>query len=294
MAGIASLPLLGCASNGSSEIEPTDTQIEVSGKTLRYVKAGSGPNVILLHGASGNLHDWTFDLFDALAQSYTVLAFDRPGLGLSDAADDASLLAQSRLMREAAETLGMKQATLVGHSFGGSVALAWALDAPSQVDGLVLMSAPSHVWPGSAGPLYDIAGLPLIGYAFSQLVPLLASDSRVTRAVDTIFAPQETPDGYVTHVRPDLSTRPQNFRNNAAQVGSLKPQIRDMVPRYPSLTMPIEVIHGTADEIVPLDIHSEPMASTLSNARLTRLEGIGHMPHHTNPDVLFAALARIY
>lgn len=272
---------------------PPGEFVTVGTKKLHYKKAGSGPPVILLHGASGNLLDWTHSRFDELARNYTVLAFDRPGLGYSDAADDHSLSAQADLMRLAAEQLGIPNATLIGQSFGGSVALAWALDAPAQVNGLVLISAPSQVWPGSAGRLYDIANLPVLGYALSTLVPVLASERRIKQAVATIFAPQDVPVGYLDHVQPELSIRPQTFRNNTSQVGSLKPQIRDMVPRYPTLKMPIELIHGTADEVVPAEIHSQPFAATQSNARLTLLDGIGHMPHHTSPKALFEALARI-
>ena len=267
--------------------------ITVSGKTLHYKKSGSGPAVIILHGASGNFLDWTLSRFDTLAQNYTVLAFDRPGLGRSDAADDHSLSAQAALMREAAAQLGMPKATLIGHSFGGSVALKWALDAPETVSSLVLLSAPSQVWPGSAGRMYDIAQIPVLGYALSQMVPYLANERRVNRAVEVIFAPQPVAKGYLDHVEPGLSTRPQNFRNNAAQVGALKAQMIEMVKDYDRLTMPIELIHGTEDEIVPAEVHSIPFAQKIKQANLTLLEGIGHMPHHTSPDALFEALKRV-
>lgn len=267
--------------------------ITVSDKTLRYQLAGDGPPLILLHGASGNLFDWTFGHFDRLAKSYRVLAFDRPGLGYSDPADTPTLLAQVKLMREAAIALDMPRATLVGHSFGGAVALAWALNAPDQVDGLALLASPSMVWPGTAGRLYDLANLPLIGYAFSRIVPLLASQSRVANAIDSIFAPQPTPEGYLQHIRPELSARPDVYRANALQVGALKDQFREMVPRYPNLKMPIELIHGSADTIVPANIHAQPFAALMPNANLTMLDGIGHMPHHTQPDALTNALKRL-
>jgi len=272
---------------------PAGQFINVSGKRLHYTMAGNGPPLILLHGASGNFLDWTFGRFTELAQKYTVLAFDRPGLGFSDPADDPSLSSQADLMREAAAKLGMERATVVGHSFGGSVALAWALDAPQSVSGLLLISAPSMVWPGSAGRLYDLANTPVLGFAFSKVVPLLATKSRIQQAVDTIFAPQPMPDGYIKFVRSNLSADPTRYRRNAIQVASLKPQIIEMVPRYKNLTMPIELIHGKTDTIVPADIHAIPFANMLPNANLTLLEEIGHMPHHTTPDSVHQALSRL-
>jgi pimeloyl-ACP methyl ester carboxylesterase len=196
-------------------------------------------------------------------------------------------------MRLAAQKLGMERATIVGHSFGGSIALAWALDAPAFVEGLVLLSAPSHVWPGSAGRLYDIAGIPVVGYLFSQLVPVLANERRIRQAVAAIYAPQEVPEGYIAHVDAQISVQADVFRANTAQIGALKPQIREMVPGYAGLTIPVEIIHGRADEVVPAQIHSEPLSKVLPNGRLTLLDGIGHMPHHVAPDVFRKALSRV-
>ena len=272
---------------------PAGQFITVSGKRLHYTIAGDGPPVILLHGASGNFLDWAFGRFGELTKRHRVLAFDRPGLGFSDPADNPSLSAQASLMREAAAQLGITRATVVGHSFGGSVALAWAVDAPESVDGLLLISAPSMVWPGSAGPLYDLANTPVIGFAFSRLVPFLATEARIQNAVDIIFEPQPMPEGYIKFVRSDLSADPTRYRRNAVQVARLKPQIRAMVPQYSDLPMPIEMIHGLADTIVPADIHSIPFAKAHPKVGLTLLEGIGHMPHHTNPDAFHAALQRL-
>ena len=291
--GSAALGVSACGSRLERVRPVADQFVSVEGKRLRYRMAGDGPPVILLHGASGNLSDWTFDHFDDLARNHTGLVFDRPGLGLSDPPDDPSLSTQARLMRLAAQKLGMERATIVGHSFGGSIALAWALDAPAFVEGLVLLSAPSHVWPGSAGRLYDIAGIPVVGYLFSQLVPVLANERRIRQAVAAIYAPQEVPEGYIAHVDAQISVQADVFRANTAQIGALKPQIREMVPGYAGLTIPVEIIHGRADEVVPAQIHSEPLSKVLPNGRLTLLDGIGHMPHHVAPDVFRKALSRV-
>ena len=293
LAGMGCMPILGCTSGAPMTSKAQGEFVTIDDKKLHYVIAGEGPPVILLHGASGNLRDWTFRRFDELSRNHQVLAFDRPGLGLSDAADDPSMVAQARLMRRAANELGVTNATLVGHSFGGSVALAWATDDPSSVNALVLLSAPSQVWPGSAGPIYDIARIPLLGYAFASLVPLIATDGVIARGVGTIYAPQPVPEGYLDHVLPELSTRPQTFRNNSAQVATLKEQIRQMVPLYGELDMPIELIHGVSDGVVPIEIHSDKFAQSVPGTRLTRLEGVGHMPHQTNPDALLQAIRRV-
>ncbi len=87
--------------------------------------------------------------------------------------------------------------------------------------------------------------------------------------------------------------RRETLRANARQVSALKAHLKDMRPRYGEITVPVEIIHGTADRIVGFDIHSRPLAEQLPNARLTPLPGIGHMPHHVAQDTVIAVLDRL-
>jgi len=75
-------------------------------------------------------------------------------------------------------------------------------------------------------------------------------------------------------------------------VNSLYAHVSEMARAYPGLTMPVEIIHGTADTVVPLTVHAEPLSRQIPGAVLTRLEGIGHMPHHAAPDAIEAAIQR--
>ncbi len=62
--------------------------------------------------------------------------------------------------------------------------------------------------------------------------------------------------------------------------------------RYPEILLPVEILHGTEDTTVYADIHAKPLAEMLPDAKLTILEGIGHMPHHVVPDEIVAAIER--
>jgi len=63
---------------------PIGQFVEVRGRRVHYVQAGEGPDLVLIHGASGNLRDWTFDFVDRIAHRYRVTVCDRPGLGYTD------------------------------------------------------------------------------------------------------------------------------------------------------------------------------------------------------------------
>ncbi len=76
------------------------------------------------------------------------------------------------------------------------------------------------------------------------------------------------------------------------QINALRPQVQAMQEDYPTLTLPIELVHGDADTIVPLHIHSQPLMDLIPNGHLTVLPGAGHMPHHTHPEAVIAAIDR--
>lgn len=275
---------------------PLGQLLTVDGVRLHALTRGAGPDLVLIHGASGNLRD-LLPLIDLLAPDYRVTAFDRPGLGWSDPiADGASLTAQALHLARGATQLGITDPIVLGQSYGGAVALAWALDAPLRPRALVLVSSPSLPWPGKLDPWYRLTDTWFGQWIVIPLAAAFVPDSYLDRAVTDIFAPDPAPADYLTYVGAGLSIRRQTLRTNSDQVNALRSQIVAQSLRYPGLTLPVELIHGTADTIVPLAIHSQPLSTILPNVHLTVLQGRGHMPHHAQqqiiPDAINRAAAR--
>jgi pimeloyl-ACP methyl ester carboxylesterase len=260
------------------------------GLRIHYVMQGSGPDLVLIHGASGNLRDFTFALMDQLAKSYRVIAVDRPGLGYSDAIPDMSLAGQARAIKDAVATLGVSRPIVLGQSYGGAVALAWALDGGPRA--LVLVSAPSMPWPGKLDLWYRLTSTAIGRAVVVPLASAFVPQSYVIAATKAVFAPDAVPDGYEGWIGTPLTLRRGTLSANVMQVNSLRAELVTMEPRYPSLTLPIELVHGDADTIVPLTIHALPLSKLLPNATLTVIPGAGHMPHHSHPDVVIAAIDR--
>lgn len=156
------------------------------GRRLHAVVRGEGPDLVLIHGASGSSRDVTFALVDRLAPAFRVIAVDRPGLGHSDPLPhgDASLVGQVAAIRAACASLGATNPLLVGQSYGGSVALAWALGHPAAA--LVTLSAPSLPWPGSLDPWYRLTASP-VGRAL--LAAAWVPEAYVRRLTDMSLPP---------------------------------------------------------------------------------------------------------
>lgn len=278
----------------SHRYPPTGELLAIDGVRVHAHQEGAGPEVILLHGAGGNTRDFTFDLMGRLATEFRVTAFDRPGLGHTDPLhpNGESPAEQAAVLETAARRMGLGPAVLVGHSFGGSVALAWALDVPDRAAALVSLAGAAMPWQGGLGPFYEIASSDLGGAVLVPLISAFAPRFLAHQTIARIFAPDPVPRGYAEHIGIELSLRPDTLRANTRQVNGLKPHIRTMAARYDALTVPIEILHGTSDSIVPIEVHSRPLAARVASATLTELPGVGHMPHHARPDEAVAAIRR--
>ncbi len=271
---------------------PRGQFITVNGVRVHYLMAGSGPDLILIHGASGNALDLAGPLMADLARQYRVIAFDRPGLGWSDPIDADSLTGQALHLSAAATQLGVTNPIVVGQSYGGSVSLAFALQAPLKPRAMVLISAPSLPWPGALDIWYRLTSSRLGSALIIPVATAFVPESYVDGSITGVFAPSAVPPGYGDAIDVDLTLRRSTLRANAGQVNALRDQIVAQEPFYPLLTLPIEMLHGTEDTIVPLAIHSAPFAARLTNAHLTVIDGAGHMPHYSHTDLVLQAIAR--
>jgi pimeloyl-ACP methyl ester carboxylesterase len=293
----AALGVSGCAGAGPQATHPPlGDFVTVDGLRVHYLDRGAGVPVILIHGASGNLRDFAFSMVDRLAaEGLRPIAFDRPGLGYTERPADGGWdpAFQARLLRRAAAKLGAERAVVVGHSWGGAAAMAWALDAPESVIGVVSLAGATHPWGGDAGLLYSLGASPVWSGATRRLASLLVDVDDPAPVLNRIFKPNAPPQGYAEFIGVGLALRPASFRANAEDLDNLHAALERMAPRYPSLSMPIEAVHGAADRTVWAEVHSKPLARDAQNGRLTLLEGVGHMPHHAAEEAAVAAISRL-
>jgi pimeloyl-ACP methyl ester carboxylesterase len=306
LAGVMLFALLLAAATaaGTMAIErsypPAGRFIEVTGGRLHVVELGpsnaGSPPVVLVHGASGNLHDMRLTLGDRLAAHHRVIAIDRPGHGWSertDGDDVPSSARQAALIAQALDRLGVTRAIIVGHSFAGAVVTAFALDHPERVAGLVLLAPVSHPWPTGIAWFYTLTSTPVIGPLFARTIVLPIAFQFLDTFARAVFAPQPMPEGYVRGSALPLLLRPAVFIANARDVARLKQSVTDQAPRYREIAAPTVIVTGERDTIVSPEIHSRALAATLPHAKLIMLPGVGHAVQHVAADVIVAEIDRL-
>ncbi len=300
MAGVAALGggvfvaqrAAGREAAAAAAYPPVGRLLQVDGARVHALTTGQGPDVVLIHGAGGNLRDFSFGLMGRLAGFARVTAFDRPGLGWTDWVDGAEdPEVQAGHLRKAAAQLGIVRPVVLGHSYGGIVALAWAL--AGDVAGVVSVAGVAMPWPGGLDRWYHLTGSTWGRALAVPVISAFASPGQVAASVAETFAPAAVPPGYADHIGPGLTLRRASLRANGRQVLNLRPFVVGMAARYPAMDVQVHAVHGTADSTVYASIHPEPLARTAPRVTVTLIEGAGHMPHHSHPQVVVDAVRRL-
>lgn len=275
---------------------PLGKVYKVGGLQVHATDQGAGRPVIMIHGASGNVRDFTFDLTDPISQKYRAIAMDRPGFGYSTRSDEAEAwrpAAQAAQLRAAAREMGAEKPILVGHSWGASVALAWALDAPDEVSGVIAVSGAMMPW-GTLANVANSLGLNdvIVGY-YNRSMTRRAETGGIEDFINRAFRPQSPPPGYVDYIGGELAVRGKTVAANGADLANTQTVLRELSSRYGDLKVPLEVMHGDRDWLLGFDQHAGGIARAVADVRVSRLSGVGHMAHHARPDVLADAIERI-
>jgi pimeloyl-ACP methyl ester carboxylesterase len=250
------------------------------------------PPIVLIHGAGCNLEDMRLALAERLAVGRRVILVDRPGMGWSKRRGRAasSPQYQAAILRDVLDQLGLAQAVIVGHSWGGAVAASFALDYPDRAAALALLAAPLYPVPHAITGLYALFATPVLGWVYARLLALPLGLPFIGPALGSAFLPQWPPRDYLKRSAALLLLRPASFLANSRDMADLKRNLEPQVARYPGLAMPITVMSGNMDFVVSPQPHAMAFASAVPRAKLVMLPGIGHMLHHAATDRVVAEI----
>ena len=258
-----------------------------AGVSVSAVVRGSGRPVVLVHGLPGSGHDWQ-PLTALLARrGHRVIAYDRVGYGNSDARKNGEYTPDGSAadLLGLLESEGLEDVTVVGWSYGGGTAIRAARTDASRIGRLVLV--------GSAGPWPDAPDDPwFAAIIFSR--PMMAwfrAVPPIGRGVQSAFSEQAFhPDAMPDWWLPQLEANLASLHTQATydEEGRLFAWGEDLDPG--PIDLPILVIHGDADQLVPLEV-GEILHERSTRSQLTVVEGGSHMLPITHTDALAKQIA---
>lgn len=259
--------------------------------SLYYEDQGAGPPVLLLHGLGESTFTW-HEVVPRLAERHRVIALDLKGFGRSDkpageaygAEDQAALVAQFLV------AMDLDAVSVVGHSFGGTVALKTALEptivGTPRIRRVAVIGAPAL--PRSTALHLDLVKMPgLPDMVASALSPELMARILLSEAMGgTADLSEETVEGYAAPYR-----EPEAMHAFLATARSIVKErdAKAAAERLKQLRLPVLVVWCRKDPIVPLRA-GRKLAATLPSATLRIIDGCHHLPQHERPDALVTEL----
>ncbi len=269
----------GDAADGPyARLGPPDAPVK-----LYYEEQGKGSPLLLIHGFGASTYTWRF-VAPELAKTHRVIAVDLKGFGQSDKPFDErySIFDQAELLAQLIEEKDLRNLTLVGHSFGGGIALLLALQANKRLDGRItrLVLLDSIAYPQHIPVFFRLLDVPLVSQLGVRMVPpsvqtrvaleiAYFDDSKIDPAeIEAYAAPLKTAAGKHAII------------HSARQI--LPEDIAELSESYKTVELPTLIVWCDHDRIVPLEVGIR-LRRTLPNSTLRLVEDCGHMPQEEQP-----------
>jgi pimeloyl-ACP methyl ester carboxylesterase len=247
-------------------------RIDVDGLTVAYERAGTGPPLVLVHGYVGDGRATWHRQIEALSDSFTVVAWDAPGAGLSpDPPESFGVAGYADCLAALLGALALGSAHVAGLSFGGALALELYRRHPTAVKTLVLVSAYAG-WRGSL-PRDAADGRLAQALALSERSPA----EFVETLLPTMFASPPPEEDVEAFRRSMLAVHPAGFR--AMAIASAE----DLSDVPPTCAVPTLLLYGDRDERAPLPV-AERLHAAIPGSKLVVLPGVGHLCNMEAPE----------
>jgi pimeloyl-ACP methyl ester carboxylesterase len=260
----------------------------VHGHLRAFLRAGSGPPLLLIHGIGNNAQTWA-DVIGPLARNHTVIAPDLLGHGDSDKPrGDYSIAGYANGMRDLLSVLDVEQVTVVGHSLGGGVALQFAYQFPERCQRIVLV--------GSGGLGSELSatlraatlpGAELVLTGLAGISGPLRSGLRMVEGIARVAGWKQARDlaeaGEALLGLRDVEARRAFLRTLRSVVDARGQAVTALDRLYLANAIPMLVIWGDRDPIVPIS-HADAVRELVPSAQVEVFEGAGHWPHIDDPD----------
>jgi pimeloyl-ACP methyl ester carboxylesterase len=256
--------------------------INLDGARMRYLYAGSGPALLLVHGLLGYSFSWRFTI-PTLARHSMVYAVDLLGTGFSDRPPglDCSFRASAQRLHRFMDATGVTSCDLLGTSHGGAVAVMLAALAPERIRRLILVD-PVNPWSAHGKHLSFLLSNPVVAPMFLTLAPRVRIlDEFYHRRMfgDPRRIPPDSLEGYRKPMR-----IPGSYEYGLAVLRSWNHDLKELESVLPRIAdIPTLLIWGTLDTAVD-PASAQQLKQRLHDCRLLMFEGVGHLPYEEVPE----------
>jgi pimeloyl-ACP methyl ester carboxylesterase len=277
-------------------LPPRGKFMQVGGERIHYVdRGGAGPAIVMIHGLAGNLMHFTYALADELSGDFRVVIVDRPGCGYSERPEGApaDLTAQAATLAKFMRALGLKQPLVVGHSLGGALSLAIALDHPDCAGALALIAPLTHV-PDKVPDVFKglIIRSPTLRKVIAWTLATPLGILRGEKALKEVFGPEPAPADFPIRAGGLLGLRPKAFCSASSDAVLAEYVLPNYVARYGSLALPMGMLFARGDRLLDYRAQGEAMKAVCPALDLELMDG-GHMLPMTAPGRCAALIRRV-
>lgn len=294
-AGIAGLTARAVTRRIAREHPPAAEFVDVDGVPLHLRITGdrSRPPVLVLHGAASNLEEPHLALAATFGDEHTIW-LDRPGLGWSERpGGDWSPEREAALIARLIETLDLPPVCVIGHSWGGAIAMRLTLDHPQHIAGQVLVAPALSAWIGEAAWFNKASFWPLLGPVMTRLVVPLVGEAQLVTGAAKAFDPEPVPADYARASNLPLLLRHDVWLANAADMARVNQHLEAQEDLYETIEKPTILLAGLADTVLWTKKHAVAVSKRMPAADLRIVEGAGHNLHHHHPERVLEAVADI-
>ncbi len=281
----------------AEEMVPPDGRFaDVPGARLHYVDMGpedaAMPAIVMVHGLMGQMRNFSHSLAERMAKDHRVILVDRPGWGHSTLTGPRpGIIAQAAMIAALIEQLGLERPLLVGHSMGGAVSLALALDRPELVRGLALIAPLAQVVDKVPAVFAGLLAPAPLRPAIAWLVAVPAGLAKGRKTAEAIFAPDPVPADFATRGGGALAVRPKSYMAGSFELEHAPADMAKLVPRYGEIRMPVAILYGRQDAVLDPELNGARTAAEIPGATLELVDG-GHMLPVTHPEATEAWLRK--
>lgn len=278
---------------------PPTQFVVVENVRLHYLKAGTGQPVVIIPGGSGKVQDFSLSpFFELVTDQYEVIIFDRPGLGYSEKPSnvEATPNVQARLLHSAIEELGYEKPIIVGQSWGGVIALAYAQAYSKDISGIALLGASPYPRERKSDIFDVIARTPVLGDLIVHTLYVPIGRHWIAPVVleqnKDYFSPlAAVPESYYDATL-EIGMRPSHLKSSAEETRIIPASLAALVADLDKVDAPVIIVTGDQDAHA-LE-QSSRLQQDLTTSKVEIVAGANHYLWFSKPEVVMETIYQLW